>query len=85
MIFGSFYLAADTQNRKIFARLRRDFSPYRVLKSKIFARAFGAIDMHGIEWPYCAAGKKILVILDSNHHDFPLEMKQTRHQTPKIF
>ena len=38
MIFGSFYLATDTRNRKIFGRLRRDFRPYKVPESKIFAR-----------------------------------------------
>ena len=60
VIFGSFYLATDTQNRKIFARLRRDFRLYRVPvrrdfrlytvpKSKIFARAYGALDIHSIK------------------------------------
>ena len=36
--FGLFLHRFTLQNRKIFARLRRDFSLYRVLKSKIFAR-----------------------------------------------
>ena len=37
-IFGSFYLAVDTPNRKIFARLRRDFLPKTYRYCKIFAR-----------------------------------------------
>ena len=96
VIFGRFYLATDTQNRKIFARLRcdfrlyrvpeskifarlrRDFRLYTVPKSKIFARAYGALDIHSVKWPFCAAGKKILGVLRSKQHDFPLELESNR-------
>ena len=63
---------------KIFARLRRDFRLYTVPKSKIFARAYGALDIHSIKWPFCAAGKKILGVLRSKQHDFPLELESNR-------
>ena len=43
------YCLYKVPESKIFARLRRDFRPYRALESRFFARAFGAIDMHGIE------------------------------------
>ena len=64
---------SSIQNEHIFLGATRLFLPIlsplygtgRPSESKIFARAFGAIDiMYRTKWSFCAAGKNILRIFE---------------------